>query len=107
MADNSLVETKDIINMIEMHRQNAYRKVNEELVIMYYEIGKYLSEKIESEKWGSKTIENIAKDIKTIYPNLKGFDKRGLYRMVQFYDTYKDNEIVSPLVSQTNYINHD
>ena len=34
------------------------------------------------------------------YPTLKGFDNRGLYRMMQFYDTYKDNEIVSPPVSQ-------
>ena len=46
----------DIVKVIETHRENAYRKVNEELVTMYYEIGKYLSEKVASEKWGSKTV---------------------------------------------------
>ena len=36
----------DIVNLIEKHRENAYRKINEELVTMYYEIGKYLSDKL-------------------------------------------------------------
>ena len=97
----------DIVKVIETHRENAYRKVNEELVTMYYEIGKYLSEKVASEKWGSKVINNIANEINNKYPTLKGFDNRGLYRMMQFYDTYKVNEIVAPLVRQISWkINH-
>ena len=51
------LEFKDIINIIQNHRQNAYRKINEELVTMYFEIGKYLSEKVKSEDWGSKAID--------------------------------------------------
>ena len=77
--DNSI---KDIVKVIETHRENAYRKVNEELVTMYYEIGKYLSEKVASEKWGSKVIDNITHEINNKYPTLKGFDRRGLYRMM-------------------------
>ena len=92
--------------MIETHRENAYRKVNEELVTMYYEIGKYLSEKVASEKWDSKVIDNIANGINNKYPTLKGFDRVGLYRMMQFYDTYKDNEIVAPLVRQISWTNN-
>jgi len=34
------------------------------------------------------------------FPGIKGFNRRGLYRMKQFYETYKDNEIVTPLVTQ-------
>ena len=96
----------DIVKVIETHRENAYRKVNEELVTMYYEIGKYLSEKVASEKWGYKVIDNIAREINNKYPTLKGFDRRGLYRMMQFYDTYKDNEIVSTLLSQISWSNN-
>ena len=92
--------------MIETHRENAYRKVNEELVTMYYEIGEYLSEKVASEKWDSKVIDNIANGINNKYPTLKGFDRVGLYRMMQFYDTYKDNEIVAPLVRQISWTNN-
>ncbi len=95
-----------IVKVIETHRENAYRKVNEELVTMYYEIGKYLSEKVASEKWGSKVIDSIAIEINNKYPTLKGFDRAGLYRMMQFYDTYKDNEIVAPLVRQISWTNN-
>ena len=96
----------DLVALIETHRQNAYRKINEELVSLYYEVGKYLSEKVTREKWGTKVIENLAHDIKSLYPNLKGFDKRGLFRMMQFYETYKDSEIVSPLVTQISWTNN-
>ena len=102
-------ENKDfieLINLIDTHRQNAYRKINEELVTMYYEIGSYLSNKVKNEKWGSKTIESLTKTINNLYPTMKGFNKRGLYRMMQFYETYKDNEIVSPLVSQISWTNN-
>ena len=96
----------DIVNLIEAHRENAYRKVNEELVTMNYEIGKYLSKKVASEKWGSKVIDNIAKEVNNKYPNLKGFNRAGLYRMMQFYDTYKDNEIVATLLRQISWTNN-
>jgi len=93
----------DIVKVIETHRENAYRKVNEELVTMYYEIGKYPSEKVASEKWGSKVIDNIAREINNKYLTLKGFNRTGLYRMMQFYDTYKDKEIVATLLRQISW----
>ena len=96
----------DIVKLIEKHREKAYRKINEELVTMYYEIGKYLSEKVESKKWCSKVIDNIAKSISEKYPSLKGFNRAGLYRMMQFYETYKDNEIVSTLLRQISWSNN-
>lgn len=59
-----------------------------------------------SEKWGSKVIDSIANEINNKYPTLKGFDRRGLYRMMQLYETYKDNEIVSTLLSQISWSNN-
>ena len=99
-------EAIEILEVIKKHREKAYHKVNEELITMYYEIGKFLSEKVASEKWGAKVIETIAEEINRTNPTLKGFDKRGLFRMMQFYETYKDNEIVSPLVSQISWTNN-
>ena len=51
-------------------------------------------------------MDNIANEINNKYPTLKGFDRAGLYRIMQFYDTYKDNEIVSPLVRQISWSNN-
>ena len=95
-----------VLTLIDKHRNNAYRKINEELVMLYYETGKYLSEKVSNESWGANAIERISKGIREKHPNLKGFDKRGLYRMIQFYETYKNNRIVSPLVLQISWSNN-
>ena len=59
-----------------------------------------------SEKCGSKVIDNIANEINNMFPTLKGFNRAGLYRMMQFYDTYKDNEIVSTLLRQISWTNN-
>lgn len=104
--DNENKDFIELINLIDTHRQNAYRKINEELVTMYYEIGSYLSNKVKNEKWGSKTIDNLAKYIQNTFPTLKGFTRSGIYRMIQFYETYKDYEIVAPLVRQISWTNN-
>ena len=100
------VNFNEIVQMIETRRNNAYRKVNEELISLYWDFGKYISEKIEKEKWGTKIVDKLVDFIKQNYPNLKGFNRRGIYRMKQFYETYKDNSIVSPLVTQLSWSNN-
>ncbi len=106
MSNDTVADLTKILNLIESHRQNAYRKINEELVTMYYEIGEYLSKEVSEKEWGSKVIEQIAQEIKDVYPTLKGFSRPGLYRMIQFYETYKDNEIVSTLSRQISWSNN-
>ena len=51
-------------------------------------------------------MQKLANFFATNYPELKGFNRRGLYRMKQFYELYKDNEKVSPLVTQLSWTNH-
>ena len=100
------LEFKEIINIIQSHRQNAYRKINEELVTMHYEIGCYLSKKVNAGEYGDGIISKIATKIKEQYPTLTGFSKRGLYQMIQFYEIYKENEKVQPLVTQLSWTNN-
>ena len=76
------------------------------MITMYWEIGKYLSEKVASEKWGAKVIEGIVKEIRKAHPTLKGFDRSDLYRMIQFNETYRDNVIVSSLSRQISWSNN-
>ena len=73
---------------------------------MYWEVGEYLSAKVREAGWGSKVISSIADELKDKYPGLKGFNRPGLYRMMQFYDTYKDAEIVSTLLRQLGWSSH-
>ena len=72
---------------------------------MHYEIGQHLSEKVSTGEYGDGVISNIAIKVKEIYSTLKGFDKRGLYLMIQFYENYKDNQKVRTLSAQLSWIN--
>ena len=67
---------------------------------MYQEVGKYISEKSKEASYGSNYVENVADFFSENYPDLKGFTRRGLYRLKQFYELYKDDEKVSTLLTQ-------
>ncbi len=97
---------KIIIDIIESAKERAYRKVNEELILMYRDIGKHISEQSENVEYGDAFVQKLADFFATNYPDLKGFNRRGLYRMKQFYELYKDNPKVSPLVTQLSWTNH-
>ena len=83
--------TNRIVDMIEQARQNALQSVNAELIKLYWNVGMYLSEESAKASWGDAFIDETAKYIKANCPGIKGFTRRGLYRMRQFYDTYKVN----------------
>lgn len=103
---NDLIPAAGLIHIIEESRQNALKKVNEELIKMYWRVGEFLSRETEHATYGDAYIDEISKEIQETFPGIKGFNRRGLYRMKKFYETYKDNEIVSPLVSQISWTNH-
>lgn len=76
------------------------------MILLYLEVGKYLYELINKSSYGDKIITKTADFMKINYPTIKGFNKRGLERMVRFYKTYKDDEIASPLVTQLSWTNN-
>jgi len=90
----------DIILLIQQSRNKAIKAVNVELINLYWNIGAYIKQKLSGTEWGDKTVDELAKFIQKNNPELKGFNKRGLYRMIQFYETYASAEFVSPVVTQ-------
>ena len=96
----------ELISMIEESRNRIWTAVNSELVSLYWSVGKWLSQKCATAQWGDKTILMISKQLAEIRPDLKGFSRPGLYRMRQFYEYYKDDEFVSPLVRQIDWTHH-
>ena len=95
-----------VVSIIETSRDNAYRKVNEELILMYWNVGKFLSEQSKNASYGDGYIDSLASYIQNQFPGIKGFNRRGLYRMKQFFELYNGNEKVSPLVTQLSWTNH-
>ena len=103
--DNHIL-AENLIAIINQSRQNALRKVNEELINMYWKVGKYLNEASENASFGDAFIDNIANEIQLAFPGIKGFNRRGLYRMKKFYETYASDEFVTTLLSQISWSNH-
>lgn len=95
-----------VISIIEESRSRALRAVNAELIQMYWNVGEYLSDLCANAAFGDKVIDEVASYIAGSGTNIKGFNRRGLYRMKQFYETYKDDEFVTPLVTQISWTNH-
>ena len=90
----------EILEIIRSARERAFYKVNEELINMYLQIGKYVSENSREAAYGDAYVEGLADFFAQNYPELKGFTRRGLYRMRQFYELYGEDQKVSPSVTQ-------
>lgn len=84
---------------IQETQLRAAMSVTYELTQLYWRIGKNLCERIVEEGWGAKTIERIAKDISSSFPEVSGFSYRNLYFMRQFAEGYSDG-ISETAVSQ-------
>ena len=80
---------QEIINS----RYQAARLANREQLFLYYKTGRMLSEKVKAQKWGTKVLEQIAVDLQSNLPGLKGFSFTNLKKMRQFYEAYSDLEI--------------
>lgn len=79
---------KELMDSIVQSRYKAASAVNKEQLLLCYNTGRKLSEKIAAERWGSSVLKNIASDLQAALPGLKGFSDRNLYNMKLFYETY-------------------
>lgn len=91
---------REIVGLIEKARERAYHAVNTTLIDLYWQVGEYISRKLETAAWGEGVVEQLAAYIVQRHPDIKGFARPNLFRMRQFYDTYRHDKKVSPLVRQ-------
>lgn len=78
-----LVELKQKVRTAQLKAAVA---VNTELIMLYWELGKMITEK--QTAWGSKFIPQLSKDLTSEFPNMQGFSKRNLALCRQFYQFY-------------------
>ncbi len=91
---------EQIITLIQAARNRIYSKANSELVLLYFNVGKVVFDSVKTGKWGEKTVQELADFIALQHPELSGFNRRGLYRMKQFYETYSDSLFVTTVMTQ-------
>lgn len=94
---------KDIIVLIKESRSYAIRAVNTELISLYWNIGEYISKKIEQSEWGESVVKELANFIHVQEPEIKGFSDKNIWRMKQFYETYKDFPKLSTMLREISW----
>ena len=94
---NDLVDPKGYAKLFEQLKADikqtqlrAALSVTKELILLYWRTGKVLSEKVNNERWGSKTMERLARDLKKEFPDVSGFSLRNLKYMRQFAESFPD-----------------
>jgi len=85
---------------IQQARNRAIRSVNSELIGLYYKIGKQIVQKQENSNWGEDLIGQIEIDLKTAFPDLRGFSRANLFYMRNFFLFFGKAEFVPQLVGQ-------
>ncbi len=96
----------EVVRLITTSREVAPQAVNTTLIELYWQVGAMISRKIEAEEWGAAVVDRLAAFIGRKEPNLRGFTRRNLFRMRQFYEAYARDSIVSPLVAQLPWSHH-
>ncbi len=76
----------DLKRTITSARQKLAATINSQVLELYWEIGKEISSK--QNTWGSNIIENVAKELNSEFPDMKGFSRRNLYAIRQWYLFY-------------------
>lgn len=100
------IDFSEIATLVRERKRRALQAVNHELVSLYWEVGRILSKRIQTDGWGKKTIEELAAYLKQNQPGLRGFTRPNLYRMRQFFEVYPDSEFVSALPRQLSWTHH-
>ncbi|MGX9987160.1 PDDEXK nuclease domain-containing protein [Soonwooa purpurea] len=93
----------DIIELIKQSRNNALKAVNSELINLYWNIGAYISHKVELSEWGQSVVKELSQYIQSNEPDIKGFSDKNLWRMKQFYESYKEFPKVSTLLREISW----
>lgn len=99
-ADNYEVFFKDLKTRIRQAQIKAALAVNQELIILYWQIGREILARQQQEGWGAKVIDRLAKDLKREFPDMKGFSPRNLKYMRAFAEAYPDQAIVQEVLAQ-------
>lgn len=95
-----------VLRLIDASRTRALAAVNTTLIELYWKIGQFISRRIASAGWGQGTVEALAEHIRRQQPNARGFSASNLWRMMQFFETYRDLSKLAALLRELPWSHH-
>jgi predicted nuclease of restriction endonuclease-like (RecB) superfamily len=100
LPDSYPVFLQELKQRIRESQVRASISVNRELVLLYWRIGRDILARQEREDWGAKVIDRLAVDLKSAFPEMKGFSPRNLKYMRAFAEAWPDEAFVQQAVAQ-------
>lgn len=91
---------KDIKTRIQTAQVRAALAVNTELVLLYWGIGRDISQRMEQHGWGTKVVDQLAADLRREFPDMQGLSLRNLRYMRSFAESWPDEPILQQLVAK-------
>jgi len=82
---------EQVHTIIDFHRSRALQTVNNETLLICWKVGKFVSERLKNSDWGSKVVTQLSEYLRTQAPDLKGYSRRNIYNMVNFYESYSSS----------------
>lgn len=105
MSNIQNTEFSSIVKLIQEAQGRVRQYTNTALVTLYFDIGKTVSQKVAQGTWGEGTVQQLANYIQSEIPTLKSFNRRGLYRMKQFYEAYCPGSEFDVLLERVTSLN--
>lgn len=96
----------EITRRIRSAQYEALKAVNKEMIALYWEIGRRITEQQAALGWGKSVVETLSRDIQKEFPGIKGFGSSNMWDMARFYAEYQSNEILQPLVGEISWSKH-
>jgi predicted nuclease of restriction endonuclease-like (RecB) superfamily len=97
---------ESVMGLIVEARGRAEQAINIAVMDLYWSIGAYLSEKISEDGWGKNTVKELSEYIQTRQPGIRGYSPQNLWRMRQFFETYKDDTKLSTRLREIPWSAH-
>ncbi|GHT41166.1 hypothetical protein FACS189437_07730 [Bacteroidia bacterium] len=105
IAKQELSFINEIKAKIRQAQYEAMKAVNVQLISLYWEIGKSISEK-QQEGWGKSVVKNLSEELQKEFPGVGGYSVANLWSMAQFYTEYQGVENLQPLVGEISWTKH-
>lgn len=99
-------EFDPILHLIYSAKQKAEYQVNTTIIDLYWQIGEYVCEKVKNDGWGKSTVKELSKYIISREPGIRGYSAQNIWRMKQFYETYRNHEKLSTLLRENTWSNN-
>ena len=90
----------EVKGRIDSARLMAGRAVNRELVSLYWDMGRGIVEKQQTQGWGDAVVERLASDLRAEFPAMQGFSSANVWRMRQFYEAYSTSDFLAQAVRE-------